>query len=82
MVRLFAENRVCKCGRSGGSYEDDVNATYWGGVPIGIDNKSLNAAILHQPETCQGARFEAFVIPDKCETFERMRPKTGKGKPA
>lgn len=74
VVRLQQDYiRACKCGRSGGIYEEDgLHAHYWGvyAKPIGFANSSLRLALDSQPREGRGKIFEAFVIPHRCETFE------------
>jgi hypothetical protein len=73
VVKLDFAKRECKCGRSSGYYEDSLNAVYWGPcVPLGISNFSLQEAIRWQPDSGQGSVVEAFVIPKKCKTMERL----------
>ena len=66
---------TCECGRSFGKYDKDgLNAMYSGeAVPIGFANQSFMDAFLDQPESGQGQRFEAFVIPKKCPTFTQVK---------
>jgi hypothetical protein len=50
VVRLVIGERSCQCGKSKGSYENQLNAWYSGPcVPIGFDNRSLNVAMQKQP---------------------------------
>lgn len=64
--------RYCKCKKTKGKYLTcGVKAIYSGtGVPLGIANTSFVHAILNQPNTGDGKRFEAFVIPKECPTFK------------
>lgn len=62
--------KICDCGESRGSYVDDLNAIYEGpAVPLGIDNFSLRDAYRKPSISKKGKRFDAFIIPDNCETF-------------
>jgi hypothetical protein len=61
VVKLDFAKRECKCGRSSGYYEDSLNAVYWG-----------PCVIRWQPDSGQGSVVEAFVIPKKCKTMERL----------
>jgi hypothetical protein len=60
-------------------YIGPVKAKYTGAaaVPLGIHNKSFQRALDKQPsedtkDQKGGVRFEAFVIPQACQTFERI----------
>ena len=58
-------------------YNDNRNAVYRYGIPLGITNGSLKLAIRMVPEEDDpsgksGETFEAFVIPKKCDTFTQM----------
>jgi len=75
VVRLVREKRRCKCGKCGGYYKDHFDAVYWGApaVPLGFANNDLLRAVGMQPEQPgPGERFEAFVIPKKCSTMEKI----------
>lgn len=75
VVRLQEFIRTCQCGRSGGRYlSDGVHAQYWGkAVPLGFENADFTDAVRNQPKVGkQGLRFTAFVIPKRCDTFERI----------
>ena len=67
--------KYCKCGAVNGKcLEDGLNAVFWGpGVPLGFDNASLTHAIKNQPESGKGIRFEAFVVPKICATFNKLQ---------
>jgi hypothetical protein len=73
VVRLIQdEERFCKCKSCSGQYTDDLNAWYRGGehvIPIGFSNPSLVSAVTNQPKSGWGEGFEAFVIPEECNTF-------------
>jgi hypothetical protein len=64
------ENKTCECGASWGSYKGDgLNATYGGeAVPLGFANSSLAKALRNQPLVGKGRPFQAFVIPQVCDT--------------
>jgi hypothetical protein len=64
--------KYCKCSKVYGMYTDDkLNAIISeDAIPIGFQNSSLKFAIDHRPETGNGKRFEAFVIPRKCPTIK------------
>jgi len=73
IVRLIQEEkRVCKCGKVGGKYTDDLNAVYFGemAIPIGFANSTLFKAVHNQPKDGMGENFTAFVIPKTCSTYE------------
>jgi hypothetical protein len=73
VFKLNEHPRRCRCQLTYGRYIDDVNAIYMGehAVPIGFANTSFAQAIVNQPRFGDGARFEAFVIPEECATFRR-----------
>ena len=68
--KLAYDLRRCACGEAWGYYRDDgLNAVVGGGaIPLGIENSSLVKALKNRPVDGMGARFEAFVIPEKCPT--------------
>jgi len=68
LFKLMNFERQCMCGHSRGKYIDEINSEYVGGIPIGADNYSFANAIKHQPDSGLGERFDAFVIPKKCDT--------------
>lgn len=73
IVRLIQdEKRICKCGKVGGRYIDDLNAVYFGelAVPIGFENSTLLKAVHNQPKDGMGERFTAFVIAKACLTYK------------
>lgn len=65
--------KKCSCGETKGKYKDHVNAVYWGiyAVPVGMSNHSFFEAIRKQTESGDGIEFKSFVIPVKCNTFEK-----------
>jgi hypothetical protein len=70
-LRLNKE-RICLCGKCGGKYIDELNAVYWGrSILIGFDNVSLHLAIMNRPKEGLGKEFNAFVIPENCDTIKR-----------
>ena len=74
IFKLDCKERACKCGKTQGMYQEDgLNANYRGPcIPLGFANSSLVSAIRNQPEAGLGERFEAFVIPKKCPTMNRV----------
>lgn len=74
VFKLGLTPRDCGCGACGGTYaHDGLNATYWGDcVPIGFANSSLVKALKNRPREGRGECFEAFVIPSKCPTMEKI----------
>ena len=80
VVRLFEEERKCKCGKSGGKYIDNVNAVIWGNcAPIGFDNHSvakvINKLKYRAPESISrdDLSIEAFfILEPRCDTIERI----------
>jgi len=74
VFRIYQKiTRECRCGKSWGTYIDNLNATYGGNaVPLGISNFSFTNALGNQPTNGgAGKKFEAFVIPKKCKTFKK-----------
>lgn len=73
VVRLIKDQkRVCKCGKVGGKYIDELNAIYFGemAVPIGFSNRSLVTAVHNQPKQGMGEDFTAFIIPKICASYK------------
>ena len=77
VIRLIETSRQCQCGKVSGHYVDNLNAVYFGGVPLGFNNHLFLNAIDNQPKSGNGLVFEAFVIPRKCSTFVRLNKKKG-----
>ena len=75
IVRLTMEERWCQCKSSGGRYLDGLIGEYWGEevIPLGVQNSSFMAAIKSQPKEGWGQKFEAFVIPKDCDTFNHVK---------
>lgn len=74
IVKLRKQVTICKCGRSFGSYFDDLQATYSGdAIPLGITNSSLIKALKNQPASGDGEEFVTFVIPKECPTFKQLK---------
>lgn len=64
VLKLKTERRECGCGKSWGLYEDRRQARIGGSaIPLGINNRSLLAALEISPESGSGSAFDAFVIP-------------------
>jgi len=74
---LSARPNTCDCGQSWGEYTDNgLNAVYGGlAVPLGFDNFTLMRALRHRPQSGDGARFTAFVIPHECDTCRKVEGK-------
>lgn len=72
LFNLSRDPRTCECGASSGAYESDGwHAWVTGPVtPLGFENGSFDAALLNQPGSGEGKRFDAFVIPKECETVK------------
>lgn len=71
VVRLVSCTRWCGCGKSRGCYFNDRNAIIGGkAIPLGIDWHSFSQALADRPKEGAGQRFEAFVIPEQCDTVE------------
>ena len=70
---LSYDKHACMCGQTWGYYlHDGLHAVYGGAnaVPLGFLNASFVKAVVNQPEeNARGVRFEAFVIPTKCDTM-------------
>lgn len=71
--------RHCLCGKVGGIViRDNLYAEYWGegAIPIGFSNSSLVDALRNRPKKSGfGSRFEAFVMPEVCETMTKIEKK-------
>ena len=71
----IAERRTCKCGDTSGQYhEDGLHADFRGqyAIPLGFDNWKFVGAVLSQPkEAGMGLKFDAFVIPQVCNTYKK-----------
>ncbi len=90
VVRLFpGEWRRCKCKKVGGTYkEDGLHAEITKkAVPLGFNNYQFLLAMSNRPKEGMGERFEAFIIPDKCDTIQivdfpdkKKRTKKGRNK--
>jgi len=83
VVKLRDEENpsICQCGASGGHYlKDGLHAEIWGeSVPLGIDNGSLQGALLRRNlNQNYGTSFDAFVIPKICETVTKSRKRRKK----
>ena len=65
LVRLFREDRRCKCGQSGGHYEPNGrDAVLWGqAIPFGLDNFELGRALQRRPDSGLGRPVSFFIIP-------------------
>ena len=74
ITSLTRQSRVCPCKSSGGRYEPEgLSAIYWGeAVPLGVLTLTFELAIKNQPKTGLGRGFDAFVIPEECDTFQRV----------
>ena len=79
VVRLIKDKmRKCKCKACSGQYVNNLDAWYEGEwcIPLGFNNFSLIHALRNQPQDGMGTRFEAFVIPKECPTFDiKFKPK-------
>lgn len=72
VLKLQKFRRNCQCAASFGYYLDEINAEIGGkAIPIGFANKTLASALKNRPKTGLGSRFEAFVIPEDCETIKK-----------
>ena len=69
------EIRFCKCEKSAGYYLNNLDAAICGeAIPIGFANQSFVEALKNRPEMGMGERFEAFVIPHKTPTINKVDP--------
>lgn len=77
VVRLFDEERQCKCGAISGKYVGD-SAVYKGdrAVPLIFDNNTLVRAIADQPENGEGHPFGAKVVAQHDKDFKKCRTNT------
>ena len=74
VFKLTRKEKTCGCGKCGGVYLDKLNAEYWGdATPLGFNNFELNVALMTQPKKGMGADFGAFVIPEECTTFKKVK---------
>jgi hypothetical protein len=72
VFKLHIQIKECVCGATQGQYLDKTNAWYSGrGIPLGLGNRSLQAAIIRRPDQGPGVNFTAFVIEEDCKTFIR-----------
>lgn len=80
IVRLTNSRKSCECGRSYGKYEPDgLNATINDvAIPLGFANDSFVEALRTRPKNGWGVRFEAFVIPEQCDSVEVQKTKREK----
>jgi hypothetical protein len=63
--------KKCHCEKSYGKYIDKLNAQISEmAIPIGFNNREFNHALNNRPDVEMGKRFDAFVIPKKCDTIE------------
>lgn len=79
----IGEPRACQCGNVEGQYLDDLHAQFTAKtdhyVLLGMHNSSMQRAIAQyrndQANGIQhqwGLPFDAFVIPEPCDTFRRV----------
>ncbi len=81
VLALRMHFRTCECGKSGGQYTGNLNATINGeAVPLGFHNLSFVNALGMQPLKGWGKNFEAFVIAKICPTISKdVRPISAPG---
>lgn len=71
--KLLLVRQYCDCSRSYGNYVDPLNAEIGGlAIPWGVANPSFVEALKNRPEEGLGERFEAFIIPVKCDTIKNL----------
>lgn len=77
VVKMRYSKTYCECKKSWGKYDKDGVHSEIGGscIPLGFDNSSLVQALRSQPMEGLGSRFEAFVIPKKCDHIKDKRIK-------
>lgn len=64
------EKRYCKCKKCYGRYKDNLNAEVNSeAISIGFNNGSFVAALKKRPKIGIGQHFEAFIIPENCNTI-------------
>ena len=69
VVKLFRDQRFCRCRQSWGRYRTAVQAEIGGrAIPLGIADEGFRGALQQRPRDGLGARFEAFVIAHQCTT--------------
>lgn len=74
VVRLLKEERTCTCGKSWGTYIDEIMAEIGGSaIPLGFSNSSFFRAIKRRSLFLPGERFEAFVIEEDCPTVREVK---------
>lgn len=72
VLKLQKFKRECMCRKSWGGYTDEVNAAIGGeAIPIGFGNNSFKDAIRMKPRDTRSVKFNAFVIPKKCESIKK-----------
>jgi len=72
IVRLFEDERFCKCRASWGNYVDSINAKIGGeAIPFGISNATLANALQINAAgiTDESIYFQIFIIPINCTTI-------------
>lgn len=72
IFNLKIEMKTCSCGKSFGKYVDDVNAEISkDSIPLGFINTTFVKAIKEiHPNTFEGYRFIAFIIPRNASTIK------------
>lgn len=71
VIKMSFNTRYCECKLSWGKYlEDGLHAEIGGKtISLGFNNTDFVRAIQSRPKAGLGIRFEAFVIPEKCDTI-------------
>ena len=74
VIRLVSAEQHCKCGACGGHYINALDAVFWGtAMPLGFDNHSFGDALEAQLKgPGPGTVFEAFVLPEDCDTMKKI----------
>ena len=70
IFNLKFETVHCSCGKCYGNYEPDGVTAFISedAVPLGFDNFEFAHAVKLRPDSGDGKRFNAFVIPIECKT--------------
>jgi hypothetical protein len=72
VVRLFSEERACKCGKVRGRYLTNTKAEHTGGVKLAFNNLELVEALRDSRHTDHRCHFQAFVCPIDTLNFTRV----------
>lgn len=74
IIRLFEEERVCKCGKVRGKYSNGKGIFSGdGAIPLLIKNNTLVRAIADQQDEGDGIVFDARVCPIHSADFKKKK---------